>query len=266
MQTAALHLTHVVLTRPRGQNKNLLECLSGRGLSCIELPMLEIAMLDAAEAIAAAHVQIGSLHQYDYALFVSANAVESAAKFCRQQGVEWPAELCCIGMGAATEKAIEHNGWHLLPQGAESVASLSSELMMQQPWAQLVKGLQVVIVKGEGGREYMQQTLADRGAHVAELLLYRRERPVYSNEFLSRSLCEVAQSAQSSAIVLASADTLNNWHHALEQSGLIALKRQLNLVVPSQRVAELAREKGFSEIRVASGASNDAFIQALGSI
>jgi uroporphyrinogen-III synthase len=261
-------LKRVVLTRPAGQNVDMATTLDSAGIPVIELPMLEIQALEDSESIGRIRQQFETLSDCDYTLFVSANAVNAAFQFCQQQGVKWPKELACLGMGSSTEARIIEAGWRLVPihNTEGSNRSLRSEDMMEQAWAQNVKGLSIAIIKGEGGREYMASVLAERGAKVVSISLYRRQKPVVKPEITELHLQHIANDPRGSVIVLASADTLYNWSAILEQAGFDSIKPELTLLVPSTRVANEARNLGYRQIEVADGASSAAFIAALNGI
>ncbi len=269
-------LKHVVLTRPEGRNKNLLKLLANRGIEAKELPMLRIALLDEKQQLVEIKQQLTGVIQpdleaeykldstFDYALFISANAVEAAAAFCRNYAVDWPAELPCLGMGAASYAAIEAQGWKVLNPGtdASTPESMTSEQLLKQPWSGQLANRRIALVRGERGRELLANVLRQRGALVEAISIYRREAVSYEPAELEARI-PIVDDLEQSAVVFASGEAMENFCSVVDGSGIKPLLSKLRCLVPSMRVALEARERGFEKIVVADGASDNAFLRRI---
>ncbi len=115
----------------------------------------------------------------------------------------------------------------------------------------------VLILRGEGGRELLAETLRARGVQVDILELYRRYLPDYPAGTLAATL----RSERLNGLVVSSGQGLlslrelaaDTWPEMLE----------LPLFVPSPRVAEMARQLGAKRIVDCRGASVAALLAAL---
>ena len=154
----------VVVTRPDGQNQDLSEALSALGATVIKRPCLALQAYtdDSKPGL--------DLQRLDAAIFISANAVRFG--YSRMQTLATPQQFFCVG--SATANALHKQGVTtvLFPQ-----QDFSSEGLLQLPDLQSVKGKQIVIVRGLGGRELLYETLQSRGAIVHYLETYQRILP-----------------------------------------------------------------------------------------
>lgn len=245
----------VVVTRPAGQAEPLVRRLAQAGARVLRLPALEIAPPAGPGAAAAA---IASLEAGDLALFVSANAVEYGLAPVRR-GAPFPAGLRIGAIGPATAAALERAGLrvHLLPRRRHDSEGLLALPALQR---EAVAGRRVVIFRGEGGRTLLAERLGQRGARVDSAIVYRRLAPAWPPE----ALLEPLRRGEVDAVLVSSGEGLRNLLQRAGAAGREALAGQ-RFVVPSARVAALARSLGIRQCPlVAGGAGDDALLEALG--
>ena len=113
----------------------------------------------------------------------------------------------------------------------------------------------VVIVKGEGGRELLASELTRRGARVTEWACYRRCWPEVD-------VSGVAAISAGLIFQASSGEMLSRLAELLAGEGQADLF-QSPIIVPSDRVARLATEIGWGQVVRAEDASDDAFMRAL---
>ena len=115
----------------------------------------------------------------------------------------------------------------------------------------------VLIMRGEGGREFLAERLRGQGVQVDYLPLYRRRAPDYpAGELLARVRAE-----RLNGLVVSSGQGLQNLYQ-LAAADWPEIGR-LPLFVPSPRVAEMARELGAQRVIDCRGASAPALLAAL---
>jgi uroporphyrinogen-III synthase len=160
----------VVLTRPRAQSAALAALLEAEGARVLCCPSLEIVPVTPRGESAAV---LAGLSRADWALFVSANAVEHGLAAARRGG-PWPASVRVAAVGQATAQALREAGFTdvLAPSGRSD-----SEALLALPQLQAVDGAPMIVFRGVGGREHLRQVLESRGARVGYVECYRRERP-----------------------------------------------------------------------------------------
>lgn len=221
----------LLITRPAAQAQRLAhKILTAQG-EPILFPTLEIADTDKPEAAGAILASLGS---FDWAIFISANAVEKTFSLIGQAA--WPEKLAVAAIGAATAEALRNHG---LKKILSPVENFDSEALLALAEFQTIKNLRIVIFRGEGGRETLKQTLAARGAEVIYCETYRRIKPVAPINYLLQCLAQ----KKIHAIDVMSGESLAN---LLELAGESAvLLKTIPLITHHPRVAQIGQDCGF---------------------
>jgi uroporphyrinogen-III synthase len=235
---APLAGVRVVITRPGRQAAIFAQRLALVGGEPIVCPAMVIAppVDDAAFRDALAR-----LAEYDFALFVSANAAEAVLT----RDLAWPASLTAIAVGPTTADALILGGIErvLVPP-----SRFDSEGVLELPALQDVAGKRLVIFRGEGadggaGRELMRTTLKKRGAKVDAVICYRRVRPTFDAD----GLVALWRQGKVDAVIATSAEVLDNFLAMIGEPGRRLLE-STPLFVPHPRIAAHAKEKGLTRV------------------
>ena len=179
----------IVVTRPSGQARQLIEVLtraieaSGVGKrslpEILSLPLLTI--VPRSDEHLADHIAT-VLSDADLAIFVSPNAIESVMRLLERDWQDFSKKIIPIGvMGGSSHLALKNHGIGLeenptpiiIPKNNENWDSegLWRELgSLQWNW----QNKKVVIFKGEGGRDWLADTLTKAGATVEAIPTYSR--------------------------------------------------------------------------------------------
>jgi uroporphyrinogen-III synthase len=248
--SGALDGRHIVVTRPAGQATHLAEALVALGAKPVLFPVLEIFDVeDNGPLLAAA----GRLDEFDWAAFVSPNAVEKAlgAILARRS---WPAHLRAATVGKSSENALAAFGVRdvVAPQDR-----FDSEALVALPELQDVAGKKVLICRGDGGRELLGDTLRERGATVEYLTCYRRGKP----DLDPAPLHKLWTDGHLDAVTATSSEGLRNFFDMVGKLGQAWL-RKTPTFVPHERIAEQARSLGLHEI-VLTGPGDDGLVAGL---
>jgi hypothetical protein len=179
----------IVVTRPGGQARQLVEALSSSiergGISkwnvpeIISLPLLTI--VPKSDEQLADHI-CSVLQDADLAIFVSPNAIECVMRLLECNWQDFSQKIIPIGvMGGSSKHALQNHGIGqeesatpiLMPKNNDQWDSEGLWLELQTlgwDW----KNKKVVIFKGEGGREWLADTLKHEGALVEAISTYSR--------------------------------------------------------------------------------------------
>lgn len=167
-------MTTLIVTRPRPQCAAWLARLADLGVDAVALPLIEILPARDPAPVAAAW---RGLAEVDLAVFVSPNAVE---QFFQHADRPWPTHTlaACVGPGSAQALVERGVPASQVVQPAADAASLDSEHLWQQlsprrDWA----GAQILLLRGDGGREWLAERLTAEGAHVQAVTTYHRAGP-----------------------------------------------------------------------------------------
>lgn len=243
----------VLVTRPAGQGQALCEALVEAGFRPLHQPLLELTALS--ELPAVSRQRLLDLDLYQHIIFISANAVRFGLACIDDFWPQLPSGLNWYAIGASTAALLAERGLSpLSPAGA----AMTSEGLLALPQLQAVNGQRVLIVKGEGGRDTLRQALSQRGAQVEELACYRRSCPPMAAGEMGQKIA----AAGVEVILLSSGEGLGNLLALLSEKETTKF-RDMCLVVPSERVARLAQEAGFSQVVTAANASDEAMLRAL---
>ena len=233
-----LHGLGVIVTRPQRQAAVFAAKIAGLdGMpiiwpAIVILPPPDRALLDRAHA---------ALDTYDIAIFVSANAVEFGAP----PSGKWPPQLVAYAPGPGTAETLAGVG---ISNAKVPTTSLDSEGLLELPALADVTGKRVVIFRGEGGREFLGNTLRARGAFVDHVPCYRRVAPQSGAD----GLIEAMREGRAHALTLTSSEGLDNLIAALGAAGC-DLMRLLPVFAVHPRIAERAPEHGLRAIETAGG-------------
>lgn len=217
----------------------------------IRFPVIEITAVDGA----ATKVQLDRLHEYDLAIFISANAVEYACQIMHARG-GWPDGLQFASVGKKTAECLskclaENNivGVQLSPD-----KGFNSEALLALPALQEMMGKKVMIFRGNGGRELLAETLSARGAHVAYAEVYQRRKPEADvTPLLSQKL---------DIVIATSNEGLKNLYDM--SGGYYNWLLNLPLLLMSKRLSACAKKLGFrNNIIIADEASDEGLMRAL---
>lgn len=210
----------------------------------MRLPLLEIAPVG---QDAPAVELLRRPDHWDWLVFISANAVRCALDLV---GGALPAlaRTRVAAVGAATARALATAGIQvdLIPK-----AQFNSESLLAAPEMAEMAGRRVLIVRGEGGRELLADTLRARGAELAYAEVYRRRRaPVEAS-----ALAALWGNGGIGLAVVTSGEVLDHLMEILGEAGA-AFATGTPLAVIGARVGQLARERGWRRVIVAEQASD----------
>jgi uroporphyrinogen-III synthase len=223
----------ILVTRPRAQAEGLARLIEAAGGRPHLLPAIEIEDVPPPEVL-------GRLHEFDLAVFVSptavAKALPHAGKLPRAAAV-----------GAGTRRELEKRG---VTGVIAPTTGADSEALLALPELEVVKGKRIAILRGDGGRALLGETLAARGARVEHVTCYRRLRP--------QAPARAWRRGELAAVTVSSGQGLANLFEVLDP----ALLRATPLFVPHPRIAEQARALAVREV-VLAGHSDDQMLEAL---
>ncbi|MCS6764410.1 MAG: fused uroporphyrinogen-III synthase HemD/membrane protein HemX [Candidatus Protistobacter heckmanni] len=249
-----------IVTRPAGQAGALEAALRERGLDTLHFPLIDILPPEDPSRLDAALAELtGEAGAYALAIFVSPSAIDSA--FGRLPGAGWPRATAIGVIGPGSVAALAAHGVRapehriLSPKAGGDGSSaknerydsetLLAELRAAGFDAAGLSGKRVLLVRGNGGRELLADSLRQAGAVVTVVEAYRRAAPLPGAQAwaqLARAL------ARPHVWLLTSSEAARN----LVKLGAAAD----TAIAPHPRIVDAARELGFSKL-VLSGSGDD---------
>jgi uroporphyrinogen-III synthase len=240
----------IVVTRPAHQAEDLARLIAEAGGRPILFPVIEI--LDA-EDLRPIIAIIDRLDEFDLAVFISPNAVDKAMNLITARRTLPPRlRIAAVGKGSAKELRRFGVADVIAPKGR-----FDSEALLELPELQDMRGGNVVIFRGDGGRELLGDTLVARGAVLTYVECYRRNRPNADSALLLRAWAR----SEVHAVTVTSGEGLRNLFDMVGKLGQQWLKKT-PVFAPHERIAQLARELGV-EVAVSTAPGDEGLVSGL---
>jgi uroporphyrinogen-III synthase len=227
----------ILLTRPESQSAALRARLRLSGAIVESLPALEISPV--ADTAASRQIFM-NIDRFNTVVFISPNAAHLGA---RQIDIYWPQlpeKINWLAVGQSTADVLRQ--WDI--EAKVPALSADSEGMLSLPALTNCQGQSVLIVRGEGGRELLAETLTGRGANVQYAEVYRRECPQHDQETMRAKLDQFAPDL----IIFYSDETLQNLLRLSDKAGVLLRNRLI--LVPGERAATQAKLSQFERILI----------------
>ncbi|QVX39031.1 fused uroporphyrinogen-III synthase HemD/membrane protein HemX [Ralstonia solanacearum] len=248
----------VIVTRPRAQAPMLVAALERHGLRTLQFPLLDIAPTPNLDDLRAA---LADPSRYALVVFVSPNAVQQAFA-AMPEGFRWPQDVPAAVVGPASAQALAAHGVAaptyrvIRPDSHADDARQDSEALYARLDVATLSGREVLIVRGNGGREWLADRLREAGVAVRAVEAYRRGVPV-PDAAAWAALREVL--AGRHAWTLTSSEAARNLD-SLARASLSAAEVEALYAAPCfaphARIVEQAQSLGFRDVTL-TGAGDD---------
>ena len=247
----------VIITRPRAQGQALAKAVAALGRTPVLLPLLEIAPLADQSQLAAA---LADLPRYALVAFVSPNAIDAAFAHIEQ----WPRQVALAVLGEGSRAALARHGLDAnnatILGPLDPTRSDSENLLASLDLAALA-GKQVLIVRGDAGRELMADGFRGAGAQVSVVPAYRRSVPALSPELAVQLR---ALLAAPNDWIITSSEALRGLFGLLAEPGdaFLLQMQQQHVIVPHARIAATAQALGLAQVTL-TGSGDERLLAAL---
>jgi len=242
----------VLVTRPAHQAGTLARKIEAAGGEAVRLPSIEII---APANTTALHAILDRLPEFDFAIFISPNAVQQFLPLLRTRGgvpAGW--QLAAVGQG--TLHSLNDEGYDNVLAPSER---FDSKALLELLPPAVVAGKDILIVRGEGGHQKLGEGLTARGARVTFAECYRRVLPRQPDASILARL----RRGEIDILILTSIEGARNLCTLAGESGRAQLLA-MPVVVVSERLAQTCRELGFhGDLIVAAQASDAAIVSTL---
>ncbi len=249
----------IIVTRPSSQARQLIEVLTGaieksgvakRSLpEILSLPLLTIS--SKSDQPLANHVAT-ALVNADLAIFVSPNAIESVMRLLERDWQDLSKGVIPIGvMGGSSQLALKNHGIGLESNPTPIIIPMNNENWDSEGLWQELQSLQwswankkVIIFKGEGGRDWLADTLKKAGATVEAISTYSRV-PLDINNPAWHAIREMDFSK--SLWLLTSSEAVRYLGQVIQDQFAHNLKTA-SALCPHHNIADAAELIGFGEV------------------
>ena len=249
-----LHGRRILITRARHQVDPFRRELVDLGASVVEIATIEIRRLPTDDRVRNA---IKNLSQTALVIFASANAVDIFFQMLLTTGSDARAlhnsKLCAIGQETA-DSLMAHGVRPELVTSEYTAEGLANAL---QGWE--LAGLRVLVPRAEIARDALPSLLANRGAEVEILPVYRAVCPPDAGPALLR----LFDGEGVDVITFTSSSTVSNFVRAFPEDRLPAILGDAEIACMGPVTADSARKLGLSVSIVAREYTTHGLVQAI---
>ncbi|GAC1666095.1 MAG: uroporphyrinogen-III C-methyltransferase [Candidatus Dormibacteraceae bacterium] len=254
MSKRPLHGRRVLVTRARHQVDAMRRELVELGAAVIEIPTLEVQPMPLDERVSKA---IAHLPSTALVIFASANAVDIFFQMLLESGSDARAfhdsKLCAIGQ----ETALSLEGHGLRPELITSEYTAEGLAKALEGWE--MKGMHVLVPRAEIARDALPSLLANRGAEVEILPVYRAKCPAEAPVALLR----LFNNEGVDVITFTSSSTVYNFVRAFPEDRLPAVLGDAEIACMGPVTADVARKLGLTVSIVAREYTTHGLVQAI---
>ncbi|WJG09576.1 uroporphyrinogen-III synthase [Aliiglaciecola sp. LCG003] len=220
--------------------------LAANGIECVGVGIIRTNPINdnIAEFVNKLAQQTGTKKSPALAVFVSTTAVNIVL----EKQLIWPQNVEVIAVGKSTAAELAKGGIQ-----AHVPDSQNTEGLLAMPQLQDLAAKSVFLIKGQGGRALLLDTLLQRGADVNCFDLYERSQCNPYTETRSWHKHEITSIVATSGEIMQAA--WNSFNHDWLKS--------LPWIVVSQRLGELAAKLGIEQVVQSAGASNEQLQMAI---
>lgn len=242
----------ILVTRPEPSASALVARLRQIGKQAWSFPLIDYLP---GRELAQLPQRLAILGPEDLLFAVSHQAIRFSAPVMQQQNAVWPT-LSYYAIGRRTALDLHQASGRNVdyPQGIAT-----SETLLNMPSLRDLHGKRALILRGNGGRDLLAETLSQRGAMVDLLECYQR-RPC---DYQGAEEAVRWRKQGITTLVVTSGEMLQHLYSLFPAVDRREWLLHCRLVVVSDRLATLAAELGWQSVTVADGADNDALLRAL---
>ena len=243
----------MLVTRPAGAAASIVQLIKKHGGEAIVFPVIDIAGPGDDSALLAS---LKRLREVDLVIFVSVHAVHGVTALLRRHRLQIPGRTRVAAVGPKTGAQCERAGIKVdfVPRDR-----INSEGLLEQLSDFEVAGKNILIFRGQSGRELLRQSLQARGASVRYVESYQRK----TADLPVEPLLARWRGNEIDLVVVTSVAVMDALRRLIGP-GNHALLEQTPIFTSSRRVAEYCRETGVrAETPVAKKPTDESLVDAI---
>ncbi|WP_339319219.1 uroporphyrinogen-III C-methyltransferase [Paenibacillus sp. FSL R10-2734] len=250
----------IVVTRARSQASELVDMIEELGGEPYEFPVIETIMPEGAEKKAKITAALGALESYDWVFFTSANGVEFFWRHLAELGADirglYRARIAAVGPGTAA--ALAQRG----VIAEELPAKFQAEGLIETFGPRLLPGQNVLLPRGDLGRDWLPDKLRELGLQVTDVDTY--ETIVTGEDDVE--LLKLLEEGRVHAVTFTSSSTVRNFMHILKRMGLedpLSLLANVKIACIGPLTEQTAVEAGLTPGLLPEEATINSLVQEL---
>lgn len=242
----------ILVTRPSPFGERLVEQLIKNGMEASHTPLIAFGPGDQLDKLP---THLNYIRSIDIVIVASQHAVHYASEKLEAENYSWPTNITYLAIGQKTASTLQNIIQIPVdyPKGRET-----SEELLKLPQLQQIAGKKVLILRGNGGREFLAEELRKSGADVTFCECYKRH--IINHDGIV--ICQLWQKLNIDKLVITSGEMLQQLYDLVPVIYRLWLL-SCQIIVVSERLAAKARSLGWQRCLIADNADNDALFRAL---
>ncbi len=224
----------ILVTRSREQAGALSDMLRRHGAEPIEFPVVKIVEPASFDEMDAA---LDRIESFDWLLFTSANGVRAVIDRLRALGrdIRWLKGPKIGAIGPKTAEAVKCCGINVAFTPAEFVAEAVAHEFPEDP-----AGKRILVFRAQEAREVLPEMLAQRGAQVDVVPVYR----TLTEESDVERIRELLNGGEIDAVTFTSSSTVRNFVELIGDKGRVAIPNGTKIACIGPITAQTAAQCG----------------------
>lgn len=221
-------------TRPAERAATLTQFLKAHQVDVLDLPLLELAPMPWSESLKALYAALASVQ---IIVAVSPSAVTYGMQGLVRAGLtaESLSHVQWIAVGDATAQALKDYGFSShVPEVETSEGMLDLPLLHK-----LAPNVKIAFWRGEGGRQFMMNSLHEKGIELLNFVLYWRKCPEQASRILTKNLLRL-QRQQGYCMLVTSEASWRNWQMLIVEHSEVL--HQAHFLVLGERLFHLLEQ------------------------
>lgn len=230
----------VVLTRPQGKNVELADALQAQGVQTLELPALTLS------PTMTTLLAIYQPASFDLLVFVSAQAARFYLSALKETGLTLAVGQKIATVGAASAQPFYEDSLNVklkldLIHPPASDPYQDSEALWQLLQPRLNEFNQILLVRGQQGREWLSEQLLKANKVLSRCCIYERSPTIWQNEAIEK-LRFALKKTESVIFLLTSSESTQAIYTNIKRLALTSVWQQAHFVAIHPRIAQTLQQ------------------------
>ncbi|VFP86885.1 Uroporphyrinogen-III synthase [Candidatus Erwinia haradaeae] len=241
---------NILVTRPSPSSDELVGSLRNLGRKAWAFPLIEFSPGSQLDILPE---RLKALERGDLVLILSRNVIYYAELILTREAISWPKILNYYAIGPSTAIAFYTATGYTISWPHQQA---TSETLIQVIPVQYVKGKNILILCGNGGRTLLRETLLSYGAQVELIECYQRCEKCYHGEKEGKRWREKGINT----LIVTSGEMLRQLYRLFPHKDREEWLLKCRLIIVSERLKALANTLGWHDVYVSSGSDNNALL------